>query len=190
MHANTCCGHTLVILRLEQPQQPQHTTTNTTHNNNTTTTTHNHNNHNKHNKHNKQLSDPSVPFLCGVLSVMMASEQPGSGAAQRRRQRRLRSWLRHERMTVGMALAESTHHSSRGQTIAWAGVWGREMNYTATIRNPPTHQPELFSLEEEPGGSRPDRLFEVRPQEAVQRHTWSSLPTTLPGCRRLTFLCR
>ena len=69
--------------------------------------------------------------------MMMASEQPGSGAAQRRRQRRVRSWLRHERMTVAMALAESTHHSSRGQTIARAGVWGHELNYTATVRNPP-----------------------------------------------------
>ena len=53
-------------------------------------------------------------------------------------ERRLRSWLRHERMTVAMALAESTHHSSRGQKNARAGVWEREMNYTATIRDPPT----------------------------------------------------
>ena len=68
---------------------------------------------------------------------MDLSEQPGSGAAQRRRQRRLRSWLRHERMTVAMALAESTHHSSRGQKTAMARVWGREMNYTATIQDPP-----------------------------------------------------
>ena len=51
-------------------------------------------------------------------------------------------------MTVAMARAERTHHSS--------GVWGREMNYTATILDPlpPTPQPELFSLEEEPGGAR------------------------------------
>ena len=120
---------------------------------------------------------------------MMASEQPGSGAAQRRRQRRLRSWLRHERMTVAKELAESTHHSSRGQTIAKAWVWGREMNNTATIRDPPplpplpppTPKPELFSLhEEEPGGSRPDRFFEVKPQEAVQRHTVEQLADDAP----------
>ena len=38
---------------------------------------------------------------------------------------------------------------------------------------PHTHQPELFSLDdEEPGGSRPDRLFVVsRPQDRVQRRT-------------------
>ena len=47
------------------------------------------------------------------------------------------------------------------------------MNYTAKVRNTPTPQPELFdlSLDEEPGGARPDWLTEVRPQERVQRHT-------------------
>ena len=75
-------------------------------------------------------------------------------------------------MTVAMALAERTHHSSRGQTIARAGVWGREMNYTATIRDLPTPQPELFSIEKEPGGVRPDRLSAVSgPQARVQRRT-------------------
>ena len=34
------------------------------------------------------------------------------GAALRRRERRLRSWLRHERQTVAMVLAEACHHSS------------------------------------------------------------------------------
>ena len=39
-----------------------------------------------------------------------------TGAAKRCRERRLRSWLRHERMTVAMALAEVTHHTApRGQ---------------------------------------------------------------------------
>ena len=39
-------------------------------------------------------------------------------AAARRRQRRLRSWLQHERMTVAMTLAEKLHHTSRGQKFA------------------------------------------------------------------------
>ena len=34
-----------------------------------------------------------------------------------------------------------THHSSRGQTIARAGVWGHELNCTATIRDPLPHTP-------------------------------------------------
>ena len=118
-----------------------------------------------------KLSIPRVPFFASPLRMDL-SEQPVSGAAKRRWQRRLRSWLRHERMTVAMALAERTHHSSRGQTIARAGVWGREMNYTATIRDSPTPQPELFSLEKEPGGMRPDGLFAVSgPQTQVQRRT-------------------
>ena len=86
-------------------------------------------------------------------------------------------------MTVAMALAERTHHSSRGQTIARAGVWGHELNYTATIRDPslplppppPTHthtpKPELFSLyEQEFGGVRPGSVTDNAPQERVERH--------------------
>ena len=45
-----------------------------------------------------------------------------TGAAMRRRQRRLRSWLRHEWMTVAMTLAEFTHHTApRGPKIARVG---------------------------------------------------------------------
>ena len=84
-------------------------------------------------------------------------------------------------MTVAMALAESTHHSSRGQRTARAGVWGRVMNFTATIRDPPTPQPELFSLYEEPGGARPDRLSEVRPQDRDLRRTVDQIVDAVPG---------
>ena len=45
----------------------------------------------------------------------------GTGSARRRRQRRLRSMLRHERMSVAMALAECTHHSAQRQKMARAG---------------------------------------------------------------------
>ena len=58
----------------------------------------------------------------------------GTGSARRRRERRLRSMLRHERMSVEMALAESTHHSApRGKKMARAGG-ERETNDTATLR--------------------------------------------------------
>ena len=43
---------------------------------------------------------------------MMDDVERGSGAARRRRERRLRSWLKHERQTVRMVLAETFHHSS------------------------------------------------------------------------------
>ena len=93
-------------------------------------------------------------------------------------------------MTVAMALAERTHHSSRGQKIARAGVWGHEQNYTATIRDPPTPQPELFELsfEEEPGGARPDRLSEVRPQDRDLRRTVDQFVGAVPGFPALDVL--
>ena len=50
----------------------------------------------------------------------------GTGCARRRRERRLRSHLRHERMAVAMALAESTHHSAQGQKTARAGEEARD----------------------------------------------------------------
>ena len=109
---------------------------------------------------------------------MDLSEQPSSGAAQRRRQRRLLSWLRHERMTVAMALAEKLHHSSRGQKMARAGEGDLEMHYTGTFRTHPPLQAAgtlyyPMDVDDVPaaGGSRPDRLTEVRPQERVQRRT-------------------
>ena len=47
----------------------------------------------------------------------------GTGSARRRRERRLRAFLRYARMSVALALAESTHHTApRGQKMARA--WG------------------------------------------------------------------
>ena len=59
-------------------------------------------------------------FFCGVLCAgsgcwPMAG---GAGAAKRRRERRLRSWAKHERLTVAMALAEQHHHSAN----SWSGT--------------------------------------------------------------------
>ena len=74
---------------------------------------------------------------------LRGSDEHAAGAAMRRRQRRLRSWLRHERMTVAMALADSTHHSSRRQTNARAGA---RVEQHGNDPGPPTHQLELFKL--------------------------------------------
>ena len=54
---------------------------------------------------------------------MLASVRDADGtAATRRRQRRLRQFLRHERLSVAMALAEMQHHTApRGQMTARAG---------------------------------------------------------------------
>ena len=45
------------------------------------------------------------------LAVAMDGERD-SGAAQRRRERRLRAWQRHVRTAVQLALAEKLHHSA------------------------------------------------------------------------------
>ena len=64
-------------------------------------------------------------------------------AAARRRQRRLRSWLKHERQTVAMELAAALHHSRDG---------GRVTNYG--LRAPKTAS----------SGQRPGVLTEPEPQ--------------------------
>ena len=66
-----------------------------------------------------QAFDPNTRFLVCV-TVMFPNPADGScaerdhgssGSAKRRRQRRLRSWLRHERQSVAMELAAALHHS-------------------------------------------------------------------------------
>ena len=65
--------------------------------------------------------------------------------------------------------------------MARARVWGHEQNYTAKIRKPPTPQPELFSLEEEPGGGLPAPLSEVAGrQDMVVRHVMDDLGSVCP----------
>ena len=89
--------------------------------------------------------------------------------------------FRHERMTVAMALAEFSHHFSRGQMMARAGVWGHEQNCTAKVRKLPTLQPELFSLEEEPGGGLQAPLSDVAGrQDMVVRHVMDDLGSICP----------
>ena len=80
----------------------------------------------------------------------------GTSSARRRRERRLRSWLRHERMTVAMELAAATHHSSpKG---GWPGA---------------THDALRGQTTASSGGRRPGVLKEPEPPnvvERVQRH--------------------
>ena len=101
-------------------------------------------------------------------------------SARRRRERRLRAQWRHEQQTVAMALTAATHHSAqrgewrdlyeapRGQRTASAEATYALRSQTTSVAG----DTEFFSLyEEELGGTRPDRLYEVRPQERDQRRT-------------------
>ena len=117
------------------------------------------------------------------------AERGSTGSARRRRERRLRSMLRHERMSVAMALAAATHHSAqrgewrdlyeapRGQRTASSEATNYALQSQTTSVAGDT---EFFSLyEEELGGTRPDRLYVVRPQGRVQRHTVEQIVDTV-----------
>ena len=108
------------------------------------------------------------------------SWQPVMGAAQRRRERRLRSWCRHEQQTFRMALAAYSRHSApRRPTMARAGEWERAVLH-GHVPEHPTPQvagTEYFSLDVEDvpaAGSRPDR------QERVLRRTVKQIVDCVP----------
>ena len=88
-----------------------------------------------------------------------------TGSALRRRQRRLRQWHRHERMTVAMALAEATHHAApRGPKTARAGEGVEHEQLRA--QKPPLP------------GVRPGSLFDPGPQRSDRtvRHSGGDAP--------------
>ena len=102
-----------------------------------------------------------------------------AGAAKRRRERRLRAMLRHERMTVAMVLSEKKHHTSRGQNKDRTTGEENVMNYTAKLRKTPP--PAAAATENDPmvldeggalaAGGRPAPLSEVAGRQLrVERH--------------------
>ena len=119
----------------------------------------------------------------------MSSAGEPVGAAQRRRERRLRSMPRYEQQSTHTAPATALQHSHtengapRSQSTATRAGGaergeGDEKKCTAKFRKTPPPQPELFqSYEEEPGGGRPPCLGESPgPQERIQRHTETFVP--------------
>ena len=107
-----------------------------------------------HNHHTQAFHPNCVPTPVFVAcSVSLAVGLVADGAmtsAKRRRERRLRSMLRHERQTVAMELAAALHHSRDG---------GRETNYGLRA-------PKTASL-----GWRPGVLTEPEPQG--QERPWT-----------------
>ena len=90
----------------------------------------------------------------------------------RRRQRRLRSWLRHERMTVAMTLAEMTHHTApRGPKMARVGEGVEHEQHDGLRAQKPPLPGERPGCLVDPGPQRSDRT--------VRRSAGDSLPT--PG---------
>ena len=85
-----------------------------------------------------------------------------AGAAKRRRERRLRSWLRHERMTVAAELSAALHHSRDGGQVKYDGLRAQKTDSAA----PPGVRPGSLC---DPGPQRSDRT--------VRRSSGDSLPT-------------
>ena len=122
-----------------------------------------------------------------------------AGAACRRRERRLRSWLKHERMTVAMALAESTHHTApRGQRTARAREWVRDEVHGRVPEEPTPRSAAR-------GTSASTTMIACRSSGARGRTgclpcpgrrsesrgaSWSRWSKLLPWCRSSTLLCR
>ena len=131
-------------------------------------------------------------FFTRVAHFMAESSwQPVTSAAQRWRQRRLRSWWRHEQ--------QSQHHSAlRGQKKARAGEGDFELNFAAKIRKhlPPQAAGTVYypmDADDVPAarGSRPDRLLDVSgPQERVRRRTVEQIDDAVPVVPLLTPSCR
>ena len=109
------------------------------------------------------------------------------GAAKRRRDRRLRMHWRHEQLTLQMALAAALHHSRDVGPVTYNALRSQKTARAEATNNAPRSQmssvagdTELFSLyEDELGGTRPDRMYEVRPQERDQRHTVEQIVDTV-----------
>ena len=88
------------------------------------------------------------------------------GAAWRRRQRRLRPMLRHERQTVAMELVAALHHSCGGGLGKNVGQWAQK-----TASAGPAEYFELSSDGRPASGERPAALLERRSHGRFQRHT-------------------
>ena len=86
---------------------------------------------------------------------------------------------RHEQLTLQMALAAALHHSRDVGPVTYNALRSQKTARAEATNNAlrsqmssVTGDTELFSLyEDELGGTRPDRLYEVRSQERVQRRT-------------------
>ena len=107
----------------------------------------------------------------------------GTGSARRRRERRLRSWLRHEQQSIAAVLATVTHHSF-GKVGTASGVLRNMKTATATRTGSgeeyETHYAAKFR-KTPPQGGRPAPLPEVAGwQGRLERHVMEDLGSICP----------
>ena len=139
----------------------------------------------------QQAFDSNTRFLVCV-TVMNQNPADGSfadrahgstGSARRRRERRLRSMLRHERMSVATALAEKLHHSAcRSVPLMEELVEHEKHNALRGQKTASGRGTEFFDVfDEELGGGRPPPLPEVAvPQAQFLQRTVESIVDAVP----------
>ena len=88
----------------------------------------------------------------------------GSGAALRRRKRRLRAWERHVRKAVQLALAETLHHSAINVEQHYA-LWGQEKRAGRQVEEHGSYA-SLRAQMAPPPGERLGCLFDPGPQRS------------------------
>ena len=121
-----------------------------------------------HHHHQRNAAQGFLPTAVGrplllclerLVTSMAGGEVCGEGAARRRRERRLRSWLRHERQSVAMALVEQKHHASWGQMRARAREVEKQDQHEALRRQ-----------RAPPPGKRPGVLKDPEPKGRMGQH--------------------
>ena len=134
-----------------------------------------------------------VIFLCAFTLLIMEVD---SGW-----QRRLRQWLRHERLSVALALAESTHHAAlRGQKTARAGRWvrGEAHGQVPEAPSPPPRSPARGTSTSttttacrSSGARGRTSCLSCPGRRSESRGTsWSRLSILCPSSSSSTLLCR
>ena len=105
-----------------------------------------------------------------------------TGAAKRRRERRLRSWWRHEAQSVQAAVVSALHHSRDVEPAKYEALWGQKK--TTEEEEEEAGLETLSGLRAPtplPPGMRPASLAEPPgAQERVQKHTVEQLADGAP----------
>ena len=117
------------------------------------------------------MCDPGL-VRAPAVAMSAAHVERVTGSARRRRERRLRSMLRHERMSVAMALAERLHHSAcRSVPLRKELVEHVQDNAPRGQKTASDREADFFDVfDEELGGGRPPPLLDMAgPQARVRR---------------------
>ena len=127
-------------------------------------------NHHKHRNHHKPFLASVSSFLCHLWDEMMASGQ--LSASQRRRGRRLRAMLRHEQLSIVMALGDAAQRRPSETDDREGEV--HEKNDVPRRQNTP-HPGERSGLLLELGPQRSDRSVRRSSHQGLPRLATPSL---------------